>query len=191
MSRVPPLMPSAPGHAYSSSPKMGAAAVYTNSPSGSPRPFFAQQLSSGALSPYRDSPSRFAHLGSPRISSLSRDATAALKGSYPTSSSRPTSPSPHSQSSSSSSSDASDSVSHSPHADQDEPPVPNTSTSMLRQTSATRHGEQDNSASPGAARRHLQPYPIDTKSKYIASRKGFVSFSASSYSAWKRFMFIA
>lgn len=170
MSRAPPLMPSAPGYAYSSSPKMGAAAVYTNSPSGSPRPTFAQQLSSGALSPYRDSPSRFAHLGSPRISSLSKDATAALKGTYATSSSRPPSPSPHSQSSSPSSSDASDSASHSPRAEYDEPPVQTASTSMFRQTSASRHSEQDSSASPRAARRHPQANPIDTKSKYLLSR---------------------
>ncbi len=87
-------MPNSSGsHSYSS-PKLGAAAIYsTNSPTGSPRPYFAQQLSSGTLSPYRDASARYSNIGSPRISSLGRDATAALKGSnYPTSSSRPNSP---------------------------------------------------------------------------------------------------
>ncbi len=95
MSRAPPLMPSSSGSHTYSSPKLGAAAIYsTSSPTGSPRPYFAQHLP-GTLSPYRDASSRYAHLGSPRISSLSRDATAALKASsYPTSSSRPTSPTP-------------------------------------------------------------------------------------------------
>lgn len=107
MSRAPPL-----SHSYSS-PKLGAAAIYsTSSPSGSPRPYFAQHLP-GTMSPYRDASARYTHLGSPRISSLSRDATAALKGTnYPTSSSRPTSPAPGSRSPSPSS-DSGDSASSS------------------------------------------------------------------------------
>ncbi|CCF51872.1 hypothetical protein NDA14_007572 [Ustilago hordei] len=99
MSRAPPLMPSSSSsHSYSS-PKLGPAAIYsTHSPTGSPRPLFAQQLP-GTLSPYRDASARYAHIGSPRISSLSREATAALTGSnYPTSLSRPTSPTPGSPS---------------------------------------------------------------------------------------------
>lgn len=89
---------SSSSHSYSS-PKLGPAAIYsTHSPTGSPRPLFAQQLP-GTLSPYRDASARYAHIGSPRISSLSREATAALTGSnYPTSSSRPTSPTPGSPS---------------------------------------------------------------------------------------------
>ncbi|SJX63388.1 uncharacterized protein SRS1_14209 [Sporisorium reilianum f. sp. reilianum] len=108
-SRPPPL-----SHSYSS-PKLGAAAIYsTSSPSGSPRPYFAQHLP-GTMSPYRDASARYAHLGSPRISSLSRDATAALKGSnYPTSSSRPTSPTPGSRSPSPSSDSERSSSSSSP-----------------------------------------------------------------------------
>ncbi|KAN0065267.1 hypothetical protein ACQY0O_001764 [Thecaphora frezii] len=96
MSRLPPILPPSTGsyHAYSS-PKLPPHPLGTSSPTGSPRPFLSHHLP-GTLSPYRDSAARFAQLGSPRISSLSRDTTSALHNSYPTSASRPTSPSPNS-----------------------------------------------------------------------------------------------
>lgn len=95
MSRLPPILPSASGPYPYSSPKLSSAGpLGTSSPSGSPRPFLAHHLP-GTLSPYRDSSTRFSHLGSPRISALSRDATSSLHHNhYPTSSSRPTSPAP-------------------------------------------------------------------------------------------------
>ncbi|MCO5565675.1 hypothetical protein L7F22_019349 [Adiantum nelumboides] len=71
------------------------------SPLGSPRTAFLNVHSQGHLSPYRDSAARFSSsqggnaslaVGSPRASALARDAAASLQ--YPTSASRPTSPSP-------------------------------------------------------------------------------------------------
>lgn len=185
MSRAPPLMPStSSGHSYSS-PKLGAAAIYsTSSPTGSPRPYFAQHLP-GTLSPYRDASARYAHLGSPRISSLSRDATAALKGSnYPTSSSRPTSPTPRSRSRSRSPSPSSDSgessasssrASRAPVDDQaqlDERPLLTRSDSSSRNDVPTQPADNHDSApgpsvdSPNGLKRVHQLQPIDTKSKF-------------------------
>lgn len=191
MSRAPPLMPSSSGsHSYSS-PKLGAAAIYsTSSPTGSPRPYFAQHLP-GTLSPYRDASSRYAHLGSPRISSLSRDATAALKASsYPTSSSRPTSPIPGSRSPSpSSDSDASDaSVSreslapgqhhHHDSREHAHPPLSRHDSSGRGDSQFARHDGHDepgtsasakgaSADSPNSLRRAHQLQPIDTKSEYL------------------------
>ena len=70
-----------------------AAAV---SPHASPRPMMPHHLP-GVLSPYRESPSRFPAVGSPRtssprISALTREASFG-SSVYPTSSSRPASPS--------------------------------------------------------------------------------------------------
>lgn len=176
---------SSSGHSYSS-PKLGAAAIYsTNSPTGSPRPYFAQHLP-GTLSPYRDASARYAHLGSPRISSLSRDATAALKGSnYPTSSSRPTSPTPGSRSpspssdsgeSSRSSSQASrgpvdDNEQH--HADR---PLMTRTDSASRRDDPNHLADIDGSApgpstnSPSGLKRVHQLQPIDTKSESTCPR---------------------
>ncbi|SPO26329.1 uncharacterized protein UTRI_03918 [Ustilago trichophora] len=181
MSRAPPLMPSSSsGHSYSS-PKLGAAAIYsTSSPTGSPRPYFAQHLP-GTLSPYRDASARYAHLGSPRISSLSRDATAALKGSnYPTSSSRPTSPTPGSRSPSPSSDSGESSASSSrasraPADDQaqlDDRPLLTRSDSSSRKGVPPQPADIDDSApgpsvdSPSGLRRVHQLQPIETKSKF-------------------------
>ncbi|SPO26626.1 uncharacterized protein UTRI_03918_B [Ustilago trichophora] len=184
MSRAPPLMPSSSsGHSYSS-PKLGAAAIYsTSSPTGSPRPYFAQHLP-GTLSPYRDASARYAHLGSPRISSLSRDATAALKGSnYPTSSSRPTSPTPRSRSPSPSSDSAESSASSSrasraPVDDQaqlDDRPLLTRSDSSSRRDVPPQPADNDDSApgpgpnidSPSGLKRVHQLQPIDTKSPAV------------------------
>ncbi|ETS60098.1 hypothetical protein PaG_06094 [Moesziomyces aphidis] len=187
MSRAPPLMPSSSGSHTYSSPKLGAAAIYsTSSPTGSPRPYFAQHLP-GTLSPYRDASSRYAHLGSPRISSLSRDATAALKASsYPTSSSRPTSPTPGSRSPSpSSDSDASDAsvsreslaTSQQHHHDSREhahPPLSRHDSSGRGDSQYPRHDGHDepgtsasakgtSADSPNSLRRAHQLQPIDTK----------------------------
>ncbi|EPQ26875.1 uncharacterized protein PFL1_05510 [Pseudozyma flocculosa PF-1] len=98
MSRLPPILPPSAGpyHTYSSPKLSSSHPLGTSSPTGSPRPFLTHHLP-GALSPYRDSVARFSQLGSPRISSLSRDATSALHNAYPTSASRPTSPSPNSR----------------------------------------------------------------------------------------------
>lgn len=188
MSRAPPLMPSSSGsHSYSS-PKLGAAAIYsTNSPTGSPRPYFAQHLP-GTLSPYRDASARYSHLGSPRISSLSRDSTAALKASsYPTSSSRPTSPTPGSRSASPSSDSGSSHASSSsgPRGPTEHEPQLLERPIMSRQGSSYRsdgashllaHDLNDDSgtgpsaASPsGSIKRVHQLQPIDTKSEYIFS----------------------
>lgn len=191
MSRAPPLIPSSSGsHSYSS-PKLGPAAIYsTHSPTGSPRPIFAQQLP-GTLSPYRDASARYAHLGSPRISSLSRDATAALKASnYPTSSSRPTSPTPGSRSPSPSS-DSGDSSGSSSRgsrgpADNDDhdnsQPLLTRSDSSSRIGGPSRHADDDrdergastsaggpgaNTDSPSGLKRVDQLQPIDTKSEYF------------------------
>ncbi|GAC95225.1 eukaryotic translation initiation factor [Pseudozyma hubeiensis SY62] len=150
----------------------------TSSPSGSPRPYFAQHLP-GTMSPYRDASARYTNLGSPRISSLSRDATAALKGSnYPTSSSRPTSPAPGSRSPSPSS-DSGDSRSssssrgnpgHGDDAQHAERPLLTRGDSSFRRDIGPSHRESynddppaQNAGSPSAAKRanHLQP--IDTK----------------------------
>lgn len=178
MSRPPPL-----AHSYSS-PKLGAAAIYsTSSPSGSPRPYFAQHLP-GTMSPYRDASARYAHLGSPRISSLSRDATAALKGSnYPTSSSRPTSPTPGSRSASpSSESDRSSSSSSAGHRGQDndaghdERPLLTRGDSSSRRDGPSHHDSYHDDASgsaaaqstgsPSALKRLQQLQPIDTKGEF-------------------------
>ncbi|SPO45824.1 uncharacterized protein PSANT_03510 [Moesziomyces antarcticus] len=193
MSRAPPLMPSSSGsHSYSS-PKLGAAAIYsTSSPTGSPRPYFAQHLP-GTLSPYRDASSRYAHLGSPRISSLSRDATAALKASsYPTSSSRPTSPTPGSRSPSpSSDSDASDaSVSreslapgqhhHHDSREHAHPPLSRHDSSGRGDSQFARHDGHDepgtsasakgaSADSPNSLRRAHQLQPIDTKTGQLGA----------------------
>ncbi|KAJ9479640.1 Eukaryotic translation initiation factor [Pseudozyma hubeiensis] len=176
MSRAPPL-----SHSYSS-PKLGAAAMYsTSSPSGSPRPYFAQHLP-GTMSPYRDASARYTNLGSPRISSLSRDATAALKGTtYATSSSRPTSPAPGSRSPSPSS-DSGDSRSssssrgHAGHGDDaqhSQRPLLTRGDSSFRRDVGPSHSEayhddpsSHNADSPGAVKRahHLQP--IDTKGEF-------------------------
>lgn len=83
MSRLPPILPPSQGN---------------SSPLGSPRSSLP-----GHLSPYRDSAARFSSshgnanvaVGSPRASALARDAAASLH--YPTSASRPTSPSPDQQ----------------------------------------------------------------------------------------------
>ncbi|TKY84737.1 hypothetical protein EX895_005817 [Sporisorium graminicola] len=172
-SRPPPL-----SHSYSS-PKLGAAAIYsTSSPSGSPRPYFAQHLP-GAMSPYRDASARYAHLGSPRISSLSRDATAALKGSnYPTSSSRPTSPTPGSRSPSPSSDSDRSSRSSSPglhaHADNgdrpDRPLLTRGDSSSRRDLHPESYHDDPSAAavpniidSPRGLKRVHQLQPIDTK----------------------------
>ncbi|SNX85081.1 uncharacterized protein MEPE_03790 [Melanopsichium pennsylvanicum] len=182
MSRAPPLMPSSSsGHSYSS-PKLGAAAIYsTSSPGGSPRPYFAQHLP-GTLSPYRDASARYAHLGSPRISSLSRDTTAALKGSnYPTSSSRPNSPSPtpgsRSPSPSSDSSESGGSSSRGSRgpvdndASPDDRPLMERTDSASRRDELMRQAETDDSApgpsvgSPSGLKRVHQLQPIDTKSE--------------------------
>lgn len=178
MSRAPPLMPnSASSHSYPS-PKLGAAAIYsTNSPTGSPRPYFAQHLP-GTLSPYRDASARYAHLGSPRISSLSRDATAALKASsYPTSSSRPTSPTPGSRSPSpsSDSGESSASSAHHPREPADNRGPSSDRPPLSRTGSAPRANlDQDDPASasrpladsPSGLKRMHQLQPIDTKSEY-------------------------
>ncbi|CDR88363.1 uncharacterized protein SPSC_04190 [Sporisorium scitamineum] len=178
-SRPPPL-----SHSYSS-PKLGAAAIYsTSSPSGSPRPYFAQHLP-GTMSPYRDASARYAHLGSPRISSLSRDATAALKGTnYPTSSSRPTSPTPGSRSPSPSSESERSSSSSSPgmraHADNGdhaERPLLTRGDSSSRREAHHDSYHDDPSASaaphstnsPRGLKRVHQLQPIDTKARCARS----------------------
>ena len=176
MSRAPPL-----SHSYSS-PKLGAAAIYsTSSPSGSPRPYFAQHLP-GTMSPYRDASARYTHLGSTRISSLSRDATAALKGSnYPTSSSRPTSPAPGSPSASSNSEESSSSSpsrGHRGHADGEDserPLLTRGDSSSRRDASSSHHdtyrdapsisASGHNADSPGAIKRAHLLQQIDTKGK--------------------------
>lgn len=171
-----------------SSPKLGAAAIYsTNSSSGSPRPYFAHVP--GTMSPYRDASARYSYVGSPRISSLSRDATAALKGSnYPTSSSRPNSPTPRSRSRSPSSSDSGDSSgssSHGSHHDEQDPdrPLLTQPHSTSREHGPSRRSGQDTNDDPGPSnsgggpntdsprnlKRVHQLQPIDTKSKYLIS----------------------
>lgn len=179
MSRPPPLTSS---HSYSS-PKLGAAAIYSiSSPSSSPRPHFAQHLP-GAMSPYRDASARYAHLGSPRISSLSRDATAALKGSnYPTSSSRPTSPTPGSRSPSPSSdsigsSGSSSRGSHGP-ADNglhDDRPLLTRGDSSSRRSyhepqpdDPSTSAAAQNADSPSHLKRGNHLHPIDTKGEFCS-----------------------
>lgn len=86
MSRVPPILP-AP--AAVSSPRLppGNGSFANPSPTASPRHSLALP---GHMSPYRDSAARFSinSLGSPRSSGLARDAAIH----YPTSASRPSSP---------------------------------------------------------------------------------------------------
>ena len=189
MSRAPPTMPNSSGsHSYQS-PKLGAAAIYSiSSPSGSPRPLFAQHLP-GTLSPYRDASSRYSHIGSSRISSLSRDATAALKASsYPTSSSRPTSPIPGSRSPSPSSDSGSSRASssrgsHGPterDAQDDQRPVMSRQGSSYRSEGASHLAGRDlnddsaagqSAASPsGSIKRVHQLQPLDTKGESLFHR---------------------
>lgn len=94
MSRVPPTLPSST--AAVSSPRLSSSAnggpFSTASPGGSPRHSLALP---GHMSPYRDSSARFSlsgltSLNSPRSSVLARDATSSTH--YPTSASRPSSP---------------------------------------------------------------------------------------------------
>lgn len=194
---------SSSSHSYSS-PKLGPAAIYsTHSPTGSPRPLFAQQLP-GTLSPYRDASARYAHIGSPRISSLSREATAALTGSnYPTSSSRPTSPTPgspsHSPSSDSGESSGSSSrgsprpAYHDGHDNSQ--PLLTRSDSSSRIAGPSPHADPDDpddpddhgsctsaggpgglkTDSPSGLKRVHQLQPIDTKSEYMPSHLRLLS----------------
>jgi hypothetical protein len=107
MSRLPPSQ-----NGSNLSPKLSAGAVSSgpgNSPLGSPRANKglnapSLHLPPGHLSPYRDPATRFSNthgassnlaVGSSRSSALARDAASSL--SYPTSASRPTSPSPEQQ----------------------------------------------------------------------------------------------
>lgn len=103
MSRLPSIAPPSAAHVTlgnvpSSVPKMASndANYGTNSPVGSPRLSMSHHLP-GMLSPYRDSSTRFQSLGSPRtssprISALTREASFG-SSYYPTSASRPASPS--------------------------------------------------------------------------------------------------
>ncbi|WFD44590.1 hypothetical protein MPSI1_003258 [Malassezia psittaci] len=102
MSKLPPIVTStgsgpSSGGAPSNVPRLGVHDSYTSSsPGGSPRLMLSQLP--GKMSPYRDSSARLqSHVSSPRtssprISALARDA-AMNTTHYPTSSSRPASPS--------------------------------------------------------------------------------------------------
>lgn len=108
MSRLPPILPPPPNNntipsSQFPSPKINTATTSfgtTSSPLGSPRTSLNPSHLPGHLSPYRDSATRFSSthtntnlaVGSPRSSALARDAASSLQ--YPTSASRPTSPSP-------------------------------------------------------------------------------------------------
>ncbi|UZJ52235.1 hypothetical protein CBS101457_001555 [Exobasidium rhododendri] len=106
--RLPPILPPPPQAAINTAPvqfppsKINTSnnSLGPNSPLGSPRTSLSTSHLPGHLSPYRDSATRFSSthggtnlaVGSPRSSALARDAASSLH--YPTSASRPTSPSP-------------------------------------------------------------------------------------------------
>ncbi|WFD30482.1 hypothetical protein MSPP1_001503 [Malassezia sp. CBS 17886] len=106
MSRVPSSAPTSAvaGPANVQQPSVSKLAAAegqhgTASPIGSPRLLVSHHLP-GVASPYRDSSTRFqSHLGSPRtssprISALTREVSLGGGSHYPTSASRPSSPSP-------------------------------------------------------------------------------------------------
>lgn len=104
MSRPPSMQSSSQNGSNLSSSKVNAGAPSSGLGNSSSRTTSGLSASShlpGHLSPYRDSASRLSNtigastnlaVGSPRSSALARDAASSLQ--YPTSASRPTSPSP-------------------------------------------------------------------------------------------------